>query len=342
MENSTNILEIWVTFGISIGAFALIILTLTKGIPWLLKKNETKIIRGNHEKLISYYISEWKLSNENECQLVRLAETSKMHRKILKSYRFYLRKDAAKILIDSNLFKEFLKGAFEYDFIGENFSSLLVEKANSDEKYLELLEMYVQKYRMEFKTFDKLKDDYKLRILKGYCKNSHCGSDFELFIIERAENDNNYKEILDLFIKEKNRYGSVWNRRFQHEQTLVERGSIDVIKTYHSIVGKFERYAQIALFERTKTEKNFKELLFQEAKFMEDYNRELIIAYSLENEEFVDILGQLIETRRLDEEQEIILVENAMNNEKYMNTLRSYIKKYGLQKRAEALLSTYK
>jgi len=342
MENTTTILEILMTIVIYIAIFALVILTITKVIPWLMKKNETKIIRSNHEKLISYYLREWRISDENECQLVRLAETSKMHRKILEFYSSSLCEDAAKILIDSNLFKEFLERPFEYHFIGEDFSSLLVEKANSDEKYLELLEMYVQKYRMEFKTFNKLRDDYKLQILKEYCQNSHCDSDFELFIIERAENDNNYKEILDLFIKEKSRYGGVWNRRFHHEQTLIKRGSIETIEAYHSIVGKFEECAQIALFERAKTEKDFKELLFQEVEFMEDRNREVVIAYSLENENFVDILEKLTETRRLYEEQEIVLVENAMNNEKYMKVLRCYIKKYGLQKRAETLLSTYK
>ena len=63
-----------------------------------------------------------------------------------------------------------------------------------------------------------------------------------------------------------------------------------------------------------------------------------LVAYTLQNDQLIDILEMCVSIRKFENKHEIGLVEAYQKNKKYTLVLREYVKKYELCSSAQNLL----
>ena len=304
------------------------------GFPYLIEKNEMKVVKKGYKRLLSWYwyLSGTRLSDAAQVELVKLAGTSKVHKDILLKYNDSLCYDASILLVENDDLSEILEEFLSYR--EGDIQSALIKKSETSERCKKLLLNYIRKGCLLEKNVLSLDDD----MFAEYCKNdSFLDSKVESCLIKKAGVDQKFKTILVGYIRRKNNC-SRKSIHVEPECQLIQEKLFDVIEEYRNVVKNFGESAQAKLVESFKSDNRFRKAMIKEIPVLSKKSFDDLVAYTLQNDQLIDILEVCVSIRKFDNDQEVGLVEAYQKNKKYTLVLREYIKKYELCSSAQNLL----
>ena len=213
--------------------------------------------------------------------------------------------------------------------------SALIKKTETSERCKKLLLDYIKNgYCLSEKDVLSLDD-----VMFGeYCKNnSFLNSEVELRLIKKAGVDQKFKTILVEYIR-KGKNCSPNSIYEEPECLLIQEKLFDVIEEYRNVVKKFRENTQTQLVESFKSDNRFRNALIKEIPVLSQKPFDDLVAYTLQNDQLIDILEMCVSIRKFENKHEIGLVEAYQKNKKYTLVLREYVKKYELCSSAQNLL----